>query len=87
MERISKEQLYTAYCKVQSRYTKYKGRYVDLARHYRELDRENVKAKVQNLKAIYYVSVRTSLILEICCASKKHTRNIVYLKRHILITV
>jgi len=58
LERISKEQLYTAYHKVQARYTKYKGRYADLARHYRELDRENVKAKVQNLKAIYYVCIR-----------------------------
>ncbi|KAJ9598454.1 hypothetical protein L9F63_010850, partial [Diploptera punctata] len=42
---ISKEQLYSAYRKMQARYSKYKGRYADLARHYRELDRENVKAK------------------------------------------
>jgi 1-pyrroline-5-carboxylate dehydrogenase len=51
LDRISKEQLYAAYRKVQAHYTKYKGRYVDLARHYRELDRDNVKAKVQDLNS------------------------------------
>ncbi|XP_069702981.1 golgin subfamily A member 4-like isoform X2 [Periplaneta americana] len=45
LDKISKEQLYTAYRKMQARYSKYKGRYADLVRHYRELDRENVKAK------------------------------------------
>jgi thermostable 8-oxoguanine DNA glycosylase len=58
LDKTSKEQLYTAYCKAQARYTKYKGRYVDLARHYKELERENVKAKVQDLNANCYLTVK-----------------------------
>ena len=43
---LSKEQLYSAYRKMQLRYSKYKGRYATLAKHYKELDRDNIKAKV-----------------------------------------
>ncbi|KYQ57360.1 Golgin subfamily A member 4 [Trachymyrmex zeteki] len=39
LDRVTKDQLYSAYKKVQTKYHKYRGRYTDLATHYRELDR------------------------------------------------
>ncbi|KAF5304661.1 hypothetical protein FQR65_LT18843 [Abscondita terminalis] len=42
---LTKEQIYAAFQKSQSRYHKYRGRYTDIANHYRELERENVKMK------------------------------------------
>nr|CAI5843378.1 unnamed protein product [Callosobruchus analis] len=42
---LSKEQIYSAFQKSQSRYHKYRGRYTDLGRHYKELEKENSKMK------------------------------------------
>ncbi|XP_069354377.1 golgin subfamily A member 4-like isoform X1 [Maniola hyperantus] len=45
LDRVTKEQLYSAYRRTQDRCTKYKTQYADLARHYKLLERENAKAK------------------------------------------
>ncbi|XP_026285947.1 golgin subfamily A member 4 isoform X3 [Frankliniella occidentalis] len=42
---INKEQILSAYQKIQQKYHKYKGRYADLAKHYRDLERDNKNAK------------------------------------------
>lgn len=47
LDRISKDQLYSAYRKIQTKYHKYRGRYTDLASHYREMER--VKGKLEAL--------------------------------------
>ncbi|XP_025270154.1 golgin subfamily A member 4 isoform X2 [Camponotus floridanus] len=47
LDRVTKDQLYSAYRKVQTKYHKYRGRYTDLATHYRELDR--VKSKLESV--------------------------------------
>lgn len=47
LDRVSKDQLYSAYRKVQTKYHKYRGRYTDLANHYREMER--VKGKLESL--------------------------------------
>lgn len=47
LDQVSKEQIYSAYRKVQTKYHKYRGRYTDLANHYRELER--VKFKLESL--------------------------------------
>ncbi|XP_072745125.1 uncharacterized protein [Anoplolepis gracilipes] len=47
LDRVTKDQLYSAYRKVQTKYHKYRGRYTDLAAHYRELDR--VKSKLESV--------------------------------------
>lgn len=47
LDRVTKDQLYSAYRKVQTKYHKYRGRYTDLATHYRELDR--VKTKLESV--------------------------------------
>lgn len=43
LDKVTKDQLYSAYRKVQAKYDKYRGRYMDLATHYRILDREKSK--------------------------------------------
>ncbi|XP_066584269.1 golgin subfamily A member 4-like isoform X2 [Prorops nasuta] len=43
LDRVSKDQLYSAYLKMQAKYNKYRGRFMDLATHYRDLERANVK--------------------------------------------
>lgn len=43
LERVTKDQLYMVYRKIQTKYHKYRGRYTDLATHYRELERAKVK--------------------------------------------
>lgn len=45
LDRVTKDQLYSTYRKVQAKYHKYRGRYTDLATHYRELDK--VKSKLE----------------------------------------
>ncbi|KAL4715220.1 hypothetical protein ACJJTC_007802 [Scirpophaga incertulas] len=45
LDRVTKEQLYTAYKRTQDRYKKYRTQYADLARHYKLLERENAKAR------------------------------------------
>ncbi|XP_023940126.2 golgin subfamily A member 4 [Bicyclus anynana] len=45
LDRVTKDQLYSAYRRTQDRCTKYKTQYADLARHYKLLERENAKAK------------------------------------------
>ncbi|OWR50783.1 golgin subfamily A member 4 like protein [Danaus plexippus plexippus] len=45
LDRVTKEQLYSAYRRTQDRCTKYKTQYSDLARHYKLLERENAKAR------------------------------------------
>ncbi|XP_029175596.1 golgin subfamily A member 4-like isoform X2 [Nylanderia fulva] len=47
LDRVTKDQLYSAYRKVQAKYHKYRGRYTDLAAHYRELDR--VKSRLESV--------------------------------------
>lgn len=47
LDRVTKDQLYSAYRKVQAKYHKYRGRYTDLATHYRELDR--VKTRLESV--------------------------------------
>ncbi|XP_026825323.1 golgin subfamily A member 4 isoform X2 [Ooceraea biroi] len=47
LDRVTKDQLYSAYRKVQAKYHKYRGRYTDLATHYRELDK--VKSKLESV--------------------------------------
>ncbi|XP_018404416.1 PREDICTED: golgin subfamily A member 4-like isoform X1 [Cyphomyrmex costatus] len=47
LDRVTKDQLYSAYRKMQTKYHKYRGRYTDLATHYRELDR--VKSKLESV--------------------------------------
>lgn len=47
LDRVTKDQLYSAYRKVQTKYHKYRGRYTDLAAHYRELDR--VKSRLESV--------------------------------------
>ncbi|KMQ98456.1 golgin subfamily a member 4-like protein, partial [Lasius niger] len=47
LDKVTKDQLYSAYRKVQSKYHKYRGRYTDLATHYRELDR--VKSRLESV--------------------------------------
>ncbi|XP_077273946.1 uncharacterized protein LOC143903833 isoform X2 [Temnothorax americanus] len=47
LDRVTKDQLYSAYRKVQTKYHKYRGRYTDLATHYRELDR--VKSRLESV--------------------------------------
>ncbi|XP_014470528.1 PREDICTED: golgin subfamily A member 4 isoform X2 [Dinoponera quadriceps] len=47
LDRVTKDQLYSAYRKVQAKYHKYRGRYTDLAAHYRELDR--VKTRLESV--------------------------------------
>ncbi|XP_072936016.1 uncharacterized protein Golgin245 [Epargyreus clarus] len=45
LDRVTKEQLYSAYRRTQDRCKKYKTQYADLARHYKLLERENAKAR------------------------------------------
>ncbi|KOB73080.1 Golgin subfamily A member 4 [Operophtera brumata] len=45
LDRVTKEQLYSAYKRTQERYNKYRNQYGDLARHYKLLERENAKAR------------------------------------------
>ncbi|KPI93333.1 Golgin subfamily A member 4 [Papilio xuthus] len=45
LDRVTKEQLYSAYRRTRDRFTKYKTQYADLARHYKLLERENAKAR------------------------------------------
>ncbi|XP_076765634.1 uncharacterized protein LOC143432690 [Xylocopa sonorina] len=47
LDKISKDQMYSAYRKMQARYHKYRGRYMDLAKHYRKL--EGVKGKLESV--------------------------------------
>ncbi|XP_076648949.1 uncharacterized protein LOC143356825 isoform X2 [Halictus rubicundus] len=47
LDKITKDQIYSAYRKVQTKYHKYRGRYTDLATHYRELER--VKGKLESV--------------------------------------
>ncbi|XP_050459767.1 golgin subfamily A member 4 isoform X2 [Cataglyphis hispanica] len=47
LDKVTKDQLYSAYRKVQAKYQKYRGRYTDLATHYRELDR--VKSRLESV--------------------------------------
>ncbi|XP_046143637.1 golgin subfamily A member 4-like isoform X1 [Osmia bicornis bicornis] len=47
LDKITKDQIYSAYRKVQAKYHKYRGRYTDLATHYRELER--VKGKLESV--------------------------------------
>ena len=47
LDKVTKDQIYTAYRKVQAKYHKYRGRYTDLATHYRELER--VKGKLESV--------------------------------------
>ncbi|XP_018342483.1 PREDICTED: golgin subfamily A member 4-like isoform X1 [Trachymyrmex septentrionalis] len=47
LDKVTKDQLYSAYKKVQTKYHKYRGRYTDLATHYRELDR--VKSRLESV--------------------------------------
>lgn len=47
LDKISKDQIYSAYRKVQAKYHKYRGRYTDLATHYKELER--VKDKLESV--------------------------------------
>ncbi|KAK0175704.1 hypothetical protein PV327_009433 [Microctonus hyperodae] len=42
-DQVTKEQIYAAYRKVQTKYHKYRGRYTDLANHYREMERSKSK--------------------------------------------
>lgn len=46
-DQVSKEQIYAAYRKVQTKYHKYRGRYTDLANYYREMER--AKCKLESL--------------------------------------
>lgn len=45
LDRISKEQLHSAYKKSTDRYKKYRNRYTEIAARYRDLERENNKAR------------------------------------------
>ncbi|KAK1126033.1 hypothetical protein K0M31_005562 [Melipona bicolor] len=47
LDKVSKDQIYSAYRKVQAKYHKYRGRYTDLATHYKELER--VKGKLESV--------------------------------------
>lgn len=47
LDKISKEQLYSAYRKVQGKYHKYKGRFSDLVTHYKDI--EKTKTKLESL--------------------------------------
>ncbi|XP_031850019.1 uncharacterized protein LOC116435054 isoform X2 [Nomia melanderi] len=47
LDKVTKDQIYSAYRKVQTKYHKYRGRYTDLATHYRELER--VKGKLESV--------------------------------------
>ncbi|XP_076242997.1 uncharacterized protein LOC143184560 isoform X2 [Calliopsis andreniformis] len=47
LDKITKDQIYSAYRKVQAKYHKYRGRYTDLATHYRELER--AKGKLESV--------------------------------------
>ncbi|XP_076291957.1 uncharacterized protein LOC143214597 isoform X2 [Lasioglossum baleicum] len=47
LDKITKDQIYSAYRKVQTKYHKYRGRYTDLATHYRELER--VRGKLESV--------------------------------------
>ncbi|OAD58639.1 Golgin subfamily A member 4, partial [Eufriesea mexicana] len=43
LDKVTKDQIYSAYRKIQAKYHKYRGRYTDLATHYKELERVNSK--------------------------------------------
>lgn len=43
LDRVTKEQLYAQYRKMQTKYVKYRGRFKDLASHYQEIEKTNVK--------------------------------------------
>ncbi|KAL2740586.1 golgin subfamily A member 4-like isoform X1 [Vespula squamosa] len=47
LDRVTKDQLYLAYKKIQAKYHKYRGRYTDLVKHYRDL--EQVKTKLESV--------------------------------------
>ncbi|XP_043506737.1 golgin subfamily A member 4-like isoform X1 [Frieseomelitta varia] len=47
LDKVSKDQIYSAYRKMQAKYHKYRGRYTDLATHYKELER--VKGKLESV--------------------------------------
>nr|XP_050869155.1 golgin subfamily A member 4-like isoform X4 [Vespula vulgaris] len=47
LDRVTKDQLYLAYKKVQAKYHKYRGRYTDLVKHYQDLER--VKTKLESV--------------------------------------
>ncbi|KAI4496376.1 hypothetical protein M0804_000186 [Polistes exclamans] len=47
LDRVTKDQLYLAYKKIQGKYNKYRGRYTDLVKHYRDLER--VKTKLESV--------------------------------------
>lgn len=46
LDKVSKDQLYSAYRKVQTKYHKYRGRFTDLANHYREMEKAKNKLEV-----------------------------------------
>lgn len=47
LDRITKDQLYSAYRKIRAKYHKYRDRYSDLATHYRDLDK--VKSRLESV--------------------------------------
>lgn len=47
LDKVTKDQIYSAYRKVQAKYHKYRGRYTDLATHYKELER--IKSKLESV--------------------------------------
>lgn len=47
LDRVTKDQLYLAYKKIQGKYHKYRERYTDLVKHYRDLER--VKTKLESV--------------------------------------
>lgn len=47
LDKVTKDQIYSAYRKVQAKYHKYRGRYTDLAIHYKELER--IKSKLESV--------------------------------------
>ncbi|KAL6425212.1 hypothetical protein ACFW04_009456 [Cataglyphis niger] len=94
LDKVTKDQLYSAYRKVQAKYQKYRGRYTDLATHYRELDRaksrlESVLVETQDkvLRRITDLKEQCQLEQQAKAHLEEALRNDIEEKDHIINTL
>lgn len=94
LDRITKDQLYSAYRKIQAKYHKYRGRYTDLAMHYRELDKlkcrlESVLVETQDkvLRRITDLKEQCQLEQQAKAHLEEVLRNDIEEKDHIISTL
>jgi len=94
LDRVTKDQLYSAYRKIQAKYYKYRDRYTDLATHYRELDKaksrlESVLVETQDkvLRRITDLKEQCQLEQQAKAHLEEALRNDIEEKDHIISTL